>query len=229
MRIHRSGRNIEQVHRLDRDHVTPADVPRRFEYPVDGGMSNAVLFVANIEARRHSPRHYVAGARLNVTAANGSEQSLAREPEFAHRVDPLTRARERIAAQVHRRRTSVIGRSREDDVPAALPHDRINHAQRDVQMFEARALLDVDLEIRRGLEPRVSDSIRIKTVGANRFGDARIGFEKRFSRSDQRAASDETALANLTPSSSENPTTVSGMFSVNRASAIPATTPRIPS
>ena len=93
--------------------------------------------------------------------------------------DVLTRAQgvvgageKGVAPPLHRRRAGVIGLAHEDDARAPHADDRLDHADRNAGLLEARALLDVELDVRRdralrrarlgrpaGVEPRARHGV----------------------------------------------------------------------
>jgi hypothetical protein len=54
---------------------------------------------------------------------------------------------ERVAPPLHRRGAGVIGLAVKDHAAAANPHDGIDHGDGDAGLFQARALLDVQLDV----------------------------------------------------------------------------------
>ncbi len=79
----------------------------------------------------------------------------------------LRRAGERVAALIHRRRAGVCGLAAEGDLVALDAEGAEHHPERQVEGLEHRALLDVELEIRRRaleLRPRLERAVEVDAV-----------------------------------------------------------------
>ncbi len=124
---------------------------------------------------------------------NSRDQRWSRRGFTLDGADPFRRSRQRVPPQVHRRGARVVGLAFKPHFEPALPGDRRNHAQRKVQAFQHRALLDVKLQVteRRAGHARLADRRWIQTECANRVGDGHAASialcEQRFVESRPRA------------------------------------------
>jgi len=66
---------------------------------------------------------------------------------LAHAQGVVGGGQKRVSPAVHRRRAGVVGLAHEDHARAAHAHDRLDDADRDTRFLEARALLDVELDV----------------------------------------------------------------------------------
>ena len=87
---------------------------------------------------------------MRVDPAYGCNQIASRNGFALHRADPLSRSRQRVVAKIHRRRTRMIGVSLEANIETALPRNRRNYTQREIQTFQHWTLLNVKFKIADG-------------------------------------------------------------------------------
>ena len=126
--------------------------------------------VTLIEETFRSLDHGRDDPRLRDDAAHRADAAVVRCDRADLEREPR-RARERVAALVHRRRAGVRRLTAERDA-RALDAERAEHdAQRQIHRLEHRPLLDVQLEVGgRGLEltPRVECAVEVDPVGCER-------------------------------------------------------------
>ena len=137
-----------------------------------------------------------AGKRLD--AAHGGDQSGSGLRVALDGGDPLGCAGERILAQIHRAGAGMVGFAVKGKFVAALASDGFDDAEAEIQIFEHRALLDVELD--EGEGTRVENRIgELRGVGAEGFdclgqrGSAFVSLaeEGLVDVADERAASNE--------------------------------------
>ncbi len=134
------------------------------------GLACGVVGVTHVEAHMHCARDHVARIRFHIYMAHGGDQSFRALRERFHRDDPLCRAGQRIAAQMHRRGAGMIGVSGPRESVPRLAHDGSHSGNAQILRLENRTLFDVNLEEAQRVvtDCRLFDLSGIEPEGANR-------------------------------------------------------------
>ena len=113
-------------------------------------------------------------ARLRADDADVRGHVVAAARLLAEREDDARRARERVAAQLHRGRPGVVGLAGEAHAEAEHPGDRGDDAEVDATALEHGPLLDVQLEVGAELADarRLAQPAEVESGLCHRVGDA---------------------------------------------------------
>jgi hypothetical protein len=128
--------------------ITPGrDGSRGFEQGAHRVMPNGIGGVTNIETGPHSAGNDISGAGSDGQRARSSHEAFIRCSDLLRGHDPFSGGDKRVAAQIHGRGAGVIGLALKRQRQAALTHDCIDHAERQVCLIEYGTLLDVKLQV----------------------------------------------------------------------------------